>query len=101
MGLFAGFSFLSFVEIVNWFTVRLFLEKSTTKVTPFDGVNSQLTSLVKIVKNYLIESSIHGFVHIAESGIIQRYFKNIGRKLKVAQKFFNLDFCGYFTSLHQ
>jgi hypothetical protein len=79
LGLFAGFSVLSFVELVYWFLIRICLDKIrrvSSKVVPLIRVptlrSSRLDNFGKQVKNYLQESSIHGLSYISDGKFIQR-----------------------------
>lgn len=76
LGLFAGFSALSFVELIYWFGIRVFVRKFTkidSKVHPIENVQAGKSKFVEIkefLKFYLSESSIHGFGFIFESSRI-------------------------------
>ena len=79
LGLFAGFSALSFVELIYWFAVRVFIvnrRKVITGIHPdVEHVknNSKILKMKGSVKSYLDQSSVHGLVHIFESSKIGRY----------------------------
>jgi len=68
LGLVAGFSVLSFIEICYFFTIRIWFDKvQGRKVTPLnvqEEAPSRLQKLVKVPREYLItyfgNSSIHG-----------------------------------------
>lgn len=81
LGLFAGFSVLSFIELFYWFTIRSFLEKFnklTSKVTYLNEQNPRAGQVIKLktfLVNYFKESSIHGLGLISGSNIIQGYLK--------------------------
>ena len=72
LGLFAGFSALSFVELIYWFVIRVFVGKFTkinSKVHPTDDTpakRSKFVELKEFLQSYLNESSIHGFGFIFE-----------------------------------
>jgi hypothetical protein len=79
LGLFAGFSVLSFVELVYWFSIRVFLQRirrASSTVVPLIRVptlsSSRLDNFGKQVKNYLQESSIHGLSYLSDGQFIQR-----------------------------
>ena len=78
LGLFAGFSALSFVELIYWFTIRVFIEnykKTDTRVHPMDEPEREDSKLAKIkasVQSYFSESSVHGMGHISEKSRINR-----------------------------
>ena len=76
LGLIAGFSVLSFVEVIYWFTIRIILDKFnriSTKVFPFNEEVSVLVKTKKHVVSYMKESSIHGLGLIAGSNYLQGY----------------------------
>jgi hypothetical protein len=80
LGLFAGFSVLSFIELIYWFLIRVCLDKMrrvSSKVVPVIRIptmrSRKLESFSKHVKNYLNESSIHGLSYLSDSQLIQRY----------------------------
>lgn len=78
LGLFAGFSALSLVELVYWFTIRVAVQKysrNDSVVHPVEKVNDQKTKLAEIkelVQTYFSESSIHGFGYIFELSRVTR-----------------------------
>jgi hypothetical protein len=79
LGLFAGFSVLSFIELVYWFLIRVCIvndRKSSAKVYPFKQPTADLKTRFDIfrnyVENYLKESSIHGLSFIFDGKSIQR-----------------------------
>lgn len=66
LGLFLGFSVLSFVEIIYHFTFRIcFKAKPTIEVQMHDNV-SLIQRLNTIFNDYLGNSSIHGFNYVAD-----------------------------------
>ena len=79
LGLFAGFSALSFIELIYWFTIRAFIEnldKNSTKVYPFTKefeVESKFDKIKKSLSSYFSNSSIHGLSHIFGHSRINRY----------------------------
>jgi hypothetical protein len=79
LGLLAGFSALSFVELIYWFTIRVFIENVNNvdiKVYPFEDIpqNRRENSRIKeIFKNYFNESSIHGLKYIFSFSRLDRY----------------------------
>ena len=78
MGLFAGFSAVSFIELIYWFTIRVFVEnlkKLKTKVHPAVEIlpnGSKFVEIKESLMSYFGESSIHGLGHIAGSSRIGR-----------------------------
>ena len=67
LGLFAGFSALSLVELIYWFTIRIVFSKFNIKVLPSSSRNfAKLYKVKDYVETYLNESSIHGFNRILE-----------------------------------
>ncbi|CAG9811156.1 unnamed protein product [Chironomus riparius] len=72
LGLFAGISILSFVELIYWFTVRVIIlnvKRIDTKVYSMSRVRERVQGLTKIKKftqSYLRQSSIHGLGYISE-----------------------------------
>jgi len=72
LGLFAGFSALSFIELIYWFAIRVFIKKFTkidSKVYPLEDdqmKKSKFAEIREFIKSYLSESSIHGFGYIFE-----------------------------------
>lgn len=64
LGLFAGFSAISFVEFIYWFTVRLLIEmcqKTKLQVHPVGSNENQQVSVKKsYFESYFKESTIHG-----------------------------------------
>jgi hypothetical protein len=79
LGLFAGFSVLSFVELVYWLSIKEFLKRfgnSSSKVVPFIELSSHRTKRFRILRSYiekyLNESSIHGLSYISDGKFIQR-----------------------------
>jgi hypothetical protein len=79
LGLFAGFSALSFVELIYWFVIRVFVRKFTkgdTRIHPIEEDRVNRTKIVEIsefLQSYLSESSIHGLGYISEFSRISRY----------------------------
>jgi len=78
LGLFTGFSALSFVELIYWFTIRVSVvnwKKSNTKVHPINKTqvkDSNLSKIKKFSQSYLSESSIHGLGYVSEFSWINR-----------------------------
>ncbi|CAG9812250.1 unnamed protein product [Chironomus riparius] len=75
LGLFAGFSALSFVEIIYWFTIRVLFKhfgKRDAKVYPFEENNTKCSKFIEFLQSFLSESSIHGLWHIHEFSLISR-----------------------------
>ena len=72
LGLFAGFSALSFVELIYWFTIRVFItsyKKVDSRVYSISGTqdeNPKLARVKKFLKSYFTESSVHGLGYIFE-----------------------------------
>ena len=66
LGLFAGFSALSFVELIYWFTIRIIVMNWKIKygkihpIRNFQEDCSKITQIKEFVKTYFNESSIHG-----------------------------------------
>ena len=81
LGLFAGFSVLSFIEVVYWFTIRNIMKNftnSSSKVVPLNEQNPRQNYLFQIgqyLVNYFNESSIHGLEMISKSNLLERYLK--------------------------
>jgi hypothetical protein len=92
LGLFAGLSVLSTVELLYFFVVypiAVYRQVRSTKVYPFDDTSSQfeikfikvskilnlLKNIWKFLKKYSENTTIHGFSHIVDSkkSIINRY----------------------------
>jgi len=79
LGLFAGFSALSFIELIYWFTIRVIVKNcrlDITKVHPeIEDIQneSKLTKIKDALLSYFNESSVHGFIHIFESSKIARF----------------------------
>jgi hypothetical protein len=74
MGLFLGFSVISAIEVVYYFTLRIFCaKKQSKKVTPLEVTSepSQDSYLTEVLQN----SSIHGFNQTAKSNrhIFERF----------------------------
>jgi hypothetical protein len=78
LGLFAGFSALSFVELIYWFTIRAVIgncKKIDTKVYPIDVIAERKSKIARVFDSFLSyfnESSIHGLNDVFE-------FSRIGR----------------------
>jgi hypothetical protein len=79
LGLFAGFSAISFIELIYWFTVRVVLlnfGRRNREIRPID-VNlhdhENGISLMKYFKNFFDESSIHGLKYVSGFTKIDRY----------------------------
>jgi hypothetical protein len=79
LGLFAGFSVLSFAELVYWFSIRVCLEKMrrvSSKVVPLIRIpalrSTKIDTFRNYIKNYLQESSIHGLSYLSDGQFIQR-----------------------------
>jgi hypothetical protein len=91
LGLFAGFSTLSFVELIYWFTVRVALVKcsrASAKIFPTSNHSDwKLLKLKEFVTGYFDESSIHGLNHILEISRIGRYHHTIMKYSKFLNKF--------------
>lgn len=78
LGLLAGFSFLSFVELIYWFTIRVVIKNfhRSTQVFPFDKIQEtqkNFKPLKNMVLNFLKSSSIHGMVYISKRNIFDKY----------------------------
>ncbi|KAG5668125.1 hypothetical protein PVAND_016078 [Polypedilum vanderplanki] len=72
LGLFAGFSMISAVEIFYWFFVRIFTKKffqRSTKVHPF---NEKIEKKSNIFKEYFGNSSIHGLNYGINTNLIEK-----------------------------
>lgn len=87
LGLLAGFSFLTFVEVIYWFSFRMFgscFRKRFFKVSPIrievDEEKKQskfwttLNNIGSYAKRYLESSTIHSFNYIAKSNGADRSF---------------------------
>lgn len=81
LGLFAGFSALSFVEIIYWFTMRCFMRnyrKRDVKIYPIIVDQESSSKLFEFIESFLSESSIHGLAQIFEfswtTGLIWIFF---------------------------
>ena len=78
LGLFAGFSALSFVELIYWFTIRVLIvncKKIDKKVHPIEVIAKKDSKIARIFDSFLSyfnESSIHGLNDVFE-------FSRIGR----------------------
>ena len=79
LGLFAGFSALSIVELIYWFTIRMFINnfgeisKSVHPEVENSQKNSNSMKFNDSVMSYFKESSVHGLVHMFESSRIGRF----------------------------
>ncbi|KAL7019577.1 hypothetical protein ACKWTF_011168 [Chironomus riparius] len=79
LGLIAGFSFLSFVELIYWFTFRAVVKNChrSTRVYPFNEHSENQRNFIsfdQITKDFLKSSSIHGLRYIAEKNLIDKIF---------------------------
>jgi len=78
LGLFAGFSALSFIELIYWFTIRVFLvnlNRLRAKVHPISQSIQNTSKWLKIkdfFMSYFSESSIHGLSQVFELSLIGR-----------------------------
>lgn len=77
LGLIAGFSILSFVELIYWFTARAFVRNfhRSTLVQPFvESSEDQMhfISFEHITKNFLKNSSIHGLRYISNKNLFDK-----------------------------
>jgi hypothetical protein len=94
LGLFAGFSALSFVELIYWFTIRVFVKNFRVKVTKVnpeveDTQNEpKTTKITDSFLSYFNESSVHGLNHIIE-------LSKIGYKSSVFWTFFTTSAMTY------
>ena len=99
LGLFAGFSALSFVEIIYWFTIRVMIKKISrkdTRVYPLmtaEGSNIKCLKFIEFLQSFLSESSIHGMWHIHEFSLISGYV--IARDLNTFEIFIAIFLCLY------
>ena len=66
LGLFAGFSALSMVELIYWFSYRVFVgNRSDVRVYPFNKIPENGIFRIQL-SSYFKESSIHGLSYIVE-----------------------------------
>lgn len=77
LGLFAGFSFLSFIELIYWFTVRVIFWKfqRSTRVFPLIEsleAESKFVYIMNATQRFLNNSSIHGLNFIAEKNVFEK-----------------------------
>ncbi|CAG9808827.1 unnamed protein product [Chironomus riparius] len=82
LGLFAGFSLLSFIELIYWFTVRAIMKNfhQSTRVHPFnENQDSQrnFMNFKHVAQDFLKNSSIHGLRYISKRKIIDKIFWSI------------------------
>jgi hypothetical protein len=80
LGLFAGFSILSAVEVVYWIIFRNALKiirKSSTKVHPFNYLKNHDHLKIKLIVEYMQESSIHGINYFGHHNYVKRYLQAI------------------------
>jgi hypothetical protein len=75
LGLFAGFSALSFIELIYWFPIRMTLKlinRRSTKVFPFHGNFEKIQRKFKFLFDYFENSSIHGVNYFADSKLFDK-----------------------------
>lgn len=75
LGLFAGFSALSFIELIYWFTFRIFIENKSSRVNPNIKIQKNLAKFeifCEFFKSYFKTSSIHGLKYIFKVSKITR-----------------------------
>ena len=77
LGLFAGFSLLSFIELIYWFTVRAVMKSfnRSTRVHPFNEDQDGQGIFIKLkhmTRDFLKNSSIHGLRYISKRKIIDK-----------------------------
>ncbi|KAG5679881.1 hypothetical protein PVAND_009418 [Polypedilum vanderplanki] len=74
LGLFAGFSLLSAVELFYWFFVRIFIRKCNRKTTIVHPINEEIKKEPNIVKDFFKNSSIHGLSYAIDTNLIEKLF---------------------------
>ncbi|CAG9811153.1 unnamed protein product [Chironomus riparius] len=90
LGLFAGFSALSFVELIYWFTIRVVIKncriglKQVNPEVENDQNESNMTKIRDSMLSYFNESSVHGLNHIIE-------LSKIGYKSSIFWTFFTMS----------
>ena len=77
LGLFAGFSFLSFIELIYWFIIRAAIKNfhRSTRVRPFNenlDVQRNFNTFMVITKSFLKSSSIHGLRYISKKNLFDK-----------------------------
>jgi hypothetical protein len=74
LGLFAGFSVMSLIELIYWLgssCLSMIFKKRTAVVVPVDaGHNRNMGRIEKFVKDYFNETSVHGLDYFANSTLI-------------------------------
>jgi len=79
LGLFAGFSALSFVELIYWFTIRVFIKNCrSTRIVPYPVEENVQNNSKKLkdrdcLTSYFNESSVHGLNHVFETSKVGRF----------------------------
>jgi hypothetical protein len=79
LGLFAGFSTLSFIEVVYWLSVRILTRtcsRNSTAVHPMtvSGVAAitKSRSFIKFIRDFFDNSSVHGLSYFTSRNVIER-----------------------------
>ena len=75
LGLFAGFSALSFIELIYWFPIRLiaeFFKRTPTRVFPFNQVLRRNQRKVQFLLEFLENSSIHGANYFRDTKLFDK-----------------------------
>lgn len=78
LGLFAGFSFLSFIELIYWFIIRVIFKnfKRSNRVFPYGEnlrVQGKFIYLRNAIQLFLNSSSTHGLKYIMGNNLIEKY----------------------------
>jgi hypothetical protein len=77
LGLFAGISLLSIVEIIYWIVFKIFniLRSNSSKVRPFaNAIENDPVKSNQELKEFLVSSSIHGFFYLVKLNWPKRIF---------------------------
>ena len=75
LGLFAGFSALSFIELIYWFLIRIalkFIKRKSTKVFPIQRNIEDIQRKFRFLKEYFKNSSIHGVNYFADAKLFDK-----------------------------
>lgn len=74
LGLFAGFSVLSAVELFYWIFKKILIKKTAT-VYPLNQKEQNSVTKFKIFKSFFDDSSIHGVNYLNKSKLCHKYEK--------------------------
>ncbi|XP_070504562.1 uncharacterized protein [Chironomus tepperi] len=92
LGLFAGFSVLSFVELFHWFCVKICINlcDAQNRVHTFNSEPENVARMPRVLQVFFESSSVHGLQYFLNKQVIERFFWIIAFFISITICIFNV-----------